>query len=122
VVWNNSNSYILIAIPMFLLMGEVILRSGSSKNFYTGIVKMTHRLPGGLLHANIVACAIFSAVSGSSVATAISCLKEISGYWLEGRAASGSGRRSCWEEKVNALDSNKLTICRYRERKLSHAG
>ena len=72
VVWNNSNSYILISIPMFLLMGEVILRSGSSKNFYTGIVKMTHRLPGGLLHANIVACAIFSAVSGSSVATAAS--------------------------------------------------
>lgn len=72
VVWNNSNSYILIAIPMFLLMGEVILRSGTSKNFYTGIVKMTYRLPGGLLHANIVACAIFSAVSGSSVATAAS--------------------------------------------------
>ena len=72
VVWNNSNSYILIAIPMFLLMGEVILRSGTSKNFYAGIVKMTHRLPGGLLHANIVSCAIFSAVSGSSVATAAS--------------------------------------------------
>jgi C4-dicarboxylate transporter DctM subunit len=72
VVWNNSNSYILIAIPMFLLMGEVILRSGTSKSFYAGIVKMTHRLPGGLLHANIVACAIFSAVSGSSVATAAS--------------------------------------------------
>ena len=72
VVWNNSNSYILIAIPMFLLMGEVILRSGTSKNFYAGIVKMTYRLPGGLLHANIVACAIFSAVSGSSVATAAS--------------------------------------------------
>jgi len=72
VVWNNSNSYILIAIPMFLLMGEVILRSGTSKNFYAGIVKLTYRLPGGLLHANIVSCAIFSAVSGSSVATAAS--------------------------------------------------
>lgn len=72
VVWNNANSYILIAVPMFLLMGEVILRSGTSKAFYSGIVKLLHKLPGGLLHANIVACAIFSAVSGSSVATAAS--------------------------------------------------
>jgi C4-dicarboxylate transporter DctM subunit len=72
VVWNSANSYILIAVPMFLLMGEVILRSGTSKAFYSGIVKVLHKLPGGLLHANIVACAIFSAVSGSSVATAAS--------------------------------------------------
>lgn len=72
VVWNNSNNYILIAIPMFLLMGEIILRSGASKNFYAGIVKLLRKLPGGLLHANIVSCAIFSAVSGSSVATAAS--------------------------------------------------
>ena len=53
VVWNNANSYILIAVPMFLLMGEVILRSGTSKAFYSGIVKLLHKLPGGLLHANI---------------------------------------------------------------------
>ena len=48
VVWNNANSYILIAVPMFLLMGEVILRSGTSKAFYSGIVKVLHKLPGGL--------------------------------------------------------------------------
>ncbi|MFN0163355.1 MAG: TRAP transporter large permease [Burkholderiales bacterium] len=72
VVWNNANSYILIAVPMFLLMGEVILRSGVSKHFYAGVATLLRRLPGGLLHANIVSCAIFSAVSGSSVATAAS--------------------------------------------------
>ena len=72
VVWNNANSYILIAVPLFLLMGEVILRSGVSKYFYTGVAALLRRLPGGLLHANIVSCAIFSAVSGSSVATAAS--------------------------------------------------
>ena len=72
VVWNNANSYILIAVPMFLLMGEVILRSGVSKYFYAGVATLLRRLPGGLLHANIVSCAIFSAVSGSSVATAAS--------------------------------------------------
>lgn len=70
VAWNNSASYILIAVPMFLLMGELILRSGVSTYFYRGIVVMLGWLPGGLLHANIVSCAIFSAVSGSSVATA----------------------------------------------------
>jgi C4-dicarboxylate transporter DctM subunit len=70
VVWNNANNYILIAVPMFLLMGEVILRSGVSSHFYRGVVVLLGRLPGGLLHANIASCAVFSAVSGSSVATA----------------------------------------------------
>jgi len=70
VVWNNANSYILIAVPMFLLMGELILKSGVSTYFYRGVVVLLGRLPGGLLHANIFSCAIFSAVSGSSVATA----------------------------------------------------
>lgn len=70
IVWNNANSYILTAVPMFLLMGELILKSGVSTYFYRGIVVLLGRLPGGLLHANIVSCAIFSAVSGSSVATA----------------------------------------------------
>lgn len=70
VIWNNANSYILIAVPMFLLMGEIILRSGVSSYFYRGVVVLLGRLPGGLLHANIASCAVFSAVSGSSVATA----------------------------------------------------
>ena len=55
---------------MFLLMGEMILRSGVSTYFYRGVVVLLGRLPGGLLHANIFSCAIFAAVSGSSVATA----------------------------------------------------
>jgi C4-dicarboxylate transporter DctM subunit len=66
VIWNNANSYILIAVPMFLLMGEVILRSGVSTYFYRGVAVLMGRLPGGLLHANIASCAVFSAVSGSS--------------------------------------------------------
>lgn len=70
VIWNNAASYILVAVPLFLLMGEVILRSGVSTYFYRGVVVMLGWLPGGLLHANIFSCAIFSAVSGSSVATA----------------------------------------------------
>ncbi len=70
VIWNTTNSYVLVAIPLFLLMGEVILRSGAGKHFYSGIVAMMGKARGPLLHANTFSCAIFSAVSGSSVATA----------------------------------------------------
>lgn len=70
VIWNTSNSYVLIAVPMFLLLGEIILRSGASAHFFRGVAAMMGRTPGSLLHANIVACAMFSAICGSSVATA----------------------------------------------------
>ena len=70
VIWNTTNSYVLVAIPLFLLMGEVILRSGAGRHFYSGIVAMMGKSRGPLLHANTFSCAIFSAVSGSSVATA----------------------------------------------------
>ena len=70
VVWNSVNSYLLIAIPLFLLMGELILRSGSGRYFYRGVAALMLPFKGSLLHANTLSCAIFSAVSGSSVATA----------------------------------------------------
>lgn len=71
VVWNNVNSFVLVAIPLFLFMGEVILRSGAGGMFYRGVAALLGRTRGPLLHANTVSCAIFSAVSGSSVATAV---------------------------------------------------
>ena len=70
IVWNTVNDFTLTAIPLFLFMGDIILVSGLSNNFYRGIAKFLKRIPGGLLHSNIVACAIFAAISGSSVATA----------------------------------------------------
>src|SRR5690606_29434675 len=70
IVWNNANSYILIAIPLFILMGEIILRSGLSTRFFRGMAVLISWLPGGLLHANISASALFAAICGSSVATA----------------------------------------------------
>lgn len=94
VVWNITSSYILISIPMFLLMGEIILRSGVSTKFYAGVVALLGRLPGGLLHANIASCAVFSAVSGSSVATAASvgtvAIPELRRAGYETRAVLGS--------------------------------
>lgn len=71
ILWNTSNSFTLVAIPLFILMGEIILRSGISERLYSGLAFWFARVPGGLLHTNIFGSAIFSALSGSSTATAI---------------------------------------------------
>lgn len=70
IVWSPSSSFVLVAVPLFLLMGEVMLRTGLSHRLYRSMNVFLNRLPGGLLHTNIAASAVFSAVSGSSVATA----------------------------------------------------
>ena len=69
VLYNSTNNFILAAIPMFLLLGQIVLHSGLSSMLYKGVAKWTRIIPGGLLHSNIVACSIFAAVSGSSPAT-----------------------------------------------------
>jgi len=71
VFWNISNSFTLTAVPLFVFMGAIILNSGISKRFYRGISSWLRPIPGGLLHSNIVGCAIFAAISGSSTATAL---------------------------------------------------
>ncbi|WP_159994586.1 TRAP transporter large permease [Roseomonas sp. 18066] len=68
--WGPSSNFVLIAVPLFLLMGEILLRAGLSDRLYKALNVWLNRLPGGLLHTNIASCALFSAVSGSSVATA----------------------------------------------------
>ena len=70
IIWNSSSEYILIAIPLFVMLGEILLRSGIAERVYNGIAQWLSWLPGGLMHANIGACAMFAATSGSSVATA----------------------------------------------------
>jgi C4-dicarboxylate transporter DctM subunit len=70
IAWNTNTSFVLVAIPLFLLMGELLLRSGESDRMYRVLAHWLSPIPGGLLHSNIAACATFSAVSGSSVATA----------------------------------------------------
>src|SRR5438045_1965680 len=71
IVWNTTNSFTLVAVPLFVLMGEIILRSGVSKRFYGGLSRLMYRVRGGLAQSNIVGCAIFAAISGSSTATAL---------------------------------------------------
>jgi len=69
-LWGHSHSWALAALPMFILMGEVLLRSRLSDDMFSGLSPWLGRLPGRLLHVNVFGCAIFAAVSGSSAATA----------------------------------------------------
>jgi tripartite ATP-independent transporter DctM subunit len=68
--WDKQREFILVAIPMFILLGEIMLRAGIARRMYNAVVQWLGWLPGGLMHANIGSCAIFAATSGSSVATA----------------------------------------------------
>jgi len=69
-VWGASNSWALAALPLFIWMGEILFRSRLSQDMFTGLSPWMNRIPGRLLHVNILGCAIFAAVSGSSAATA----------------------------------------------------
>lgn len=70
VSWGATNSFTLTSIPLFILMAEIMQRSGLSVRIYNGLSKLVRVLPGGLLQTNIAGCALFAAISGSSVATA----------------------------------------------------
>lgn len=68
-IWSASNSWDLTALPMFIWMGEILHRTRLSEDMFEGLAPWMQRLPGRLLHVNVVSCAIFAAVSGSSAAT-----------------------------------------------------
>ena len=70
VVWGVQNENLLTSVPLFVLLGELLLRSGIADRMYIALSAWLGRLPGGLLHTNIGSCALFAATSGSSVATA----------------------------------------------------
>lgn len=67
--WNTNNEFLLVAIPLFILLGEILLRAGLAEKMYQAMSLWLSWLPGGLMHANIGASTLFSATSGSSVAT-----------------------------------------------------
>jgi tripartite ATP-independent transporter DctM subunit len=70
VTWNVLTSFALSAVPMFVLLGEILVESGLSQRIYGSIAPLFERIPGKLLHTNIAVCTLFGAVSGSSTATA----------------------------------------------------
>ena len=94
VVWGSVNSFVLTAIPLFILMSEILIASEISARLYQGLGRLTRHLPGGLLQTNIAGCAVFSAVSGSSMATAASisrvALPQLRSMNYDMRAACGS--------------------------------
>lgn len=68
-IWGAASSWTLTALPLFLWMGEILFRSRLSQDLFKGLAPWLDRIPGRLLHTNVVGCAIFAAVSGSSAAT-----------------------------------------------------
>jgi tripartite ATP-independent transporter DctM subunit len=69
-VWNTLNEFTLTAVPLFILLGEVLVASGLARGVYRALAPFFARLPGGLLHTNIAVCTVFGAVSGSSMSVA----------------------------------------------------
>ena len=68
-IWGSTSSWTLTALPLFLWMGEILFRSRLSSDMFKGLAPWLNRLPGRLLHTNVIGCTIFAAVSGSSAAT-----------------------------------------------------
>ena len=68
-IWGTSSSWTLTALPLFVWMGEILFRTKLSENLFEGLSPWMQKLPGGLVHVNVVGCALFAAISGSSAAT-----------------------------------------------------
>ena len=94
IVWEQNTNFVLLAIPMFIFMGELLFHSGIMSKVYLRAATVITGLPGGLLQANIFACTIFAACSGSSVASAATIgsvgYPEISKRGYDRRTALGS--------------------------------
>src|SRR5699024_4208944 len=87
--WGSVSSWSLAPLPLFIWMGEILFRSRLSEDMYTGLAPWLNRIPGGLIHTNVLGCGIFAAVSGSSAATAATIGRMRS---EERRVGHGSGR------------------------------
>ena len=68
-VWGSASSWTLTALPLFIWMGEILFRTKLSEDMFKGLAPWVSKIPGRLLHTNIIGCTIFAAVSGSSAAT-----------------------------------------------------
>lgn len=92
--WEATGSWTLAALPMFIWMGEILFRTKLSEELFNGLSPWVRRIPGGLLHVNILACGIFGSVSGSSAATCATvskiALPELKKRGYDERVAIGS--------------------------------
>ncbi|MDO9402922.1 MAG: TRAP transporter large permease [Polaromonas sp.] len=92
--WGSMDSYTLTSIPLFVLMAEILQGSGLGLRVYRGLSQLVRKVPGGLLQTNIAGCAVFAAVSGSSIATAAAigkvALPQLEARGYDRRLATGS--------------------------------
>lgn len=93
-LWGGTNSWALTALPLFIWMGEILFRSRLPRDMFSGISPWVGWLPGRLMHVNVLGCAVFAAVSGSSAATCATvgkiALPELSGRGYDDRLTLGS--------------------------------
>lgn len=93
-LWSSSTSWALVALPLFIWMGEILLRTRIAEHMFDALAPLLTRLPGRLLHVNVVACGIFAAISGSSIATTVTIgkmtLPELRRYGHDERLALGT--------------------------------
>lgn len=98
-MWGTLNNFLLVAIPLFVFMGEILVRGGVTERMYRALSDWTRPLPGGLLHTNIAASTVFASISGSSVATAATIgtvafptfrKHNYAEAWVAGSVASGA--------------------------------
>jgi TRAP-type mannitol/chloroaromatic compound transport system permease large subunit len=107
-IWGSTSSWTLTALPLFLWMGEILFRSRLTADLFTGLAPWLNRLPGRLLHANVVGCGIFAAVSGSSAATCATIgkitLPELKKRGYPDAISMGTGRRGHLRPADSAVD------------------
>lgn len=93
-VWNSTTSAELVALPLFILMGELLFRSRLTQLLFDGLAPWVDRVPGRLLHTNILGCTLFAAISGSSAATTATVGRitssELMARGYDARIAAGS--------------------------------
>jgi C4-dicarboxylate transporter DctM subunit len=117
-MWGTLNNFLLVAIPLYILMGEILVRGGVTERMYVALADWLKKLPGGLLHTNIAASTVFASISGSSVATAATIgtvafpafkKQNYSEPWVLGTVASGATLGILIPPSINMIIYGALT-------------
>ena len=114
-IWGSASSWTLTALPLFIWMGEILFRTKLSEDMFKGLAPWLEKLPGRLLHTNIIGCTIFAAVSGSSAATC-ACLEPVltAPIWLTAvsiEVLPSSAALAVWVDSVAISPAVAATSC-----------
>ena len=111
-VWGNSASWSLAALPLFIWMGEILFRTKLSEEMFRGLAPWLNRIPGRLMHVNVLACGIFGSVSGSSAATCATVAK----------IALPELKKRGYDEKISARLARRRRHARHPHSAVDHDG